>query len=138
MNEKQPLKDRIKFWLIDKATGAVLPRLMIALLAATATGVMHYYSKAVESFPAVAGIIDPQTAVDLVSQLVVAIALLAIAKWTGRPVREWQEKLAKAGCYYGRQDGALGPETSAAFAKAINRPQIAVQAGRLVNLNHEQ
>ena len=81
---------------------------------------MQAYGRAADAIPGLAEVVDPQLVVDLGSQFILALLLLALSRWTGRPVREWQQKLRDTGIYAGRQDGWIGPRTDAALHKAIN------------------
>ena len=132
MTKKQPLCHRIKSAILGWATGRILPRVMLAATAAVAAAVMQGYGKLADAIPGLADVVDPQLVVDLSAQFVVAFVLLALSRWTGKPVREWQERLDKEGVYRGRKDGWIGPRTTAALTTAINSHHVYIKHAKQV------
>ena len=138
MTKKQPLCHRIKSAILGWATGRILPRVMLAATAAVAAAVMQGYGKLADAIPGLAEIIDPQLVVDLSAQFVVAFVLLLLSRWTGKPVRDWQQKLDDAGVYSGRNDGWLGPRTDDALRRSINDRHIISVDGALTDNRMKQ
>lgn len=133
MTPKPSIAHRMKSALLGWATGRLLPRVVLAATAATAAAVMQGYGKLADSIPGLADVVDPQLVVDLSAQFVVAFVLLALSRWTGKPVREWQERLRDEGVYAGRRDGWIGPRTDAALLKAINSRTVFIAPARPVD-----
>lgn len=129
---KPTWRERIKFKLISWATGKFLPRLVISLTTSVAVLVMQGWAAMIEKIPGLEGIISPQIIIDLISQVIIAVLLLTIAKWTGTPVRELQQQLRNVNVYSGAIDGYLGPQSQAGLKNVINNQQIEVRAGRLI------
>lgn len=130
---KESIAARIKSALLSWATGRILPRAMLAAAAATAGAAMAGFGKLADAVPGLSGIVDPQLVVDLSSQFVVAFVLLLLSRWTGKPVRDWQERLSGEGVYAGRKDGWLGPRTDAALSKAINGRSIRIRPAKPID-----
>lgn len=130
--KRESISSRIKSAILGWATGRILPRVILAATAATAAAVMQGYGKLADSIPGLADVVDPQLVVDLSAQFVVAFVLLALSRWTGKPVREWQERLRDEGVYAGRKDGWIGPKTDRALTTAINSRHIYIQRAKQI------
>jgi hypothetical protein len=122
----KPLGERIKGKIIDLATGPILARVVLAAVALTGAQLMKGWAVMVERVPGLEDIVSPYALADVVSQFVVAILLLLVAKWTGKPVRELQKVLREKGVYGGREDGYLGPRTESAIRQAVNDPAVTI------------
>ena len=130
MTQRESIGSRMKSALIAWATGRILPRIVLAATAATAGAVMQFYGRLADSIPGLAQIVDPQLVVDLSSQFVLALMLLGLSSWTGKPVRQWQERLRDEGVYAGRRDGWIGPRTDEALLKAINDRHVLIRPAK--------
>jgi len=116
------MKEKLKSWIINIATGRLLGRVIAACVMAAISGVMMAWGKVVNIAPGIGDIVNPQDLINFVALLVTYLVLLAVSRATGKPVRELQRQLQERGEYDGAIDGSLGKKTSTALARVANDP----------------
>ena len=128
----ESLGAKFKSKVVGLLTGPVFVRVYGALVVAVSGWIMLGWAGAVEKLPWIEDVVDPAWVVAIAAGLLWTWLPVLVARITGRPVRELQEKLREAGLYTGRIDGLKGPKTDRALEGAINDDRITVRRGRLV------
>lgn len=120
------MKNKLKSWIINLATGKLLPRVLASIGLTIATQIMIAWGKSGGILPDLAMVLDPAEVVNVATKFVTYMLLFGVSKATGQPIREIMERAKMKNRYDGEIDGWAGPKFEAALTDMINDPEFTV------------
>lgn len=120
------MKEKFKSWVINLATGKLLPRVIASASLAVATQVMVLWDKSDGVLPDLAMVLDPADVVNVVTKFATYLLLFGVSKATGQPIRDLMETAKIANRYDGPIDGWAGPVFAPVLKEMINDPEFTV------------